>query len=190
VGQGPGGSNYTYGNKPVVYVSWYDSIRFANWLHNGQGSGDTTGNASYPMTDAGSYALSDSPYGTFDQGGNVMEWNEALISSSARGLRGGDWGNGYWLSSVWSFDDPSGEGALNGFRVASIPEPSTLPSSACVRCVRWWEAFLSTRGICNLAAMRSSRRMHKSSLTESLSQLPAFAILMLHWPALPAVAGR
>ena len=26
---------------PVVLVSFYDSIRFANWLHNGQGSGDT-----------------------------------------------------------------------------------------------------------------------------------------------------
>ena len=23
------------------YVTWYDAIRFANWLHNGQGSGDT-----------------------------------------------------------------------------------------------------------------------------------------------------
>jgi formylglycine-generating enzyme required for sulfatase activity len=28
-------------NNPVVFVSWYDSIRFANWLHNGQGSGST-----------------------------------------------------------------------------------------------------------------------------------------------------
>ena len=29
------------GDKPVNYVSWYDAIRFANWLHNGQGTGDT-----------------------------------------------------------------------------------------------------------------------------------------------------
>ena len=28
-------------NNPVVSVSWYDSIRFANWLHNGQGDGNT-----------------------------------------------------------------------------------------------------------------------------------------------------
>ena len=35
-------------NKPVNYVSWYDSIRFANWLHNGQGSGDTE-NGSYTL---------------------------------------------------------------------------------------------------------------------------------------------
>jgi formylglycine-generating enzyme required for sulfatase activity len=26
--------------------------------------------------DVGAYALSDSPYGTFDQGGNAWEWNE------------------------------------------------------------------------------------------------------------------
>jgi formylglycine-generating enzyme required for sulfatase activity len=38
---------YTYapkanmGDKPVNFVSWYDAIRFANWLHNGAGSGDT-----------------------------------------------------------------------------------------------------------------------------------------------------
>ena len=27
-------------NKPVIYVSFYDALRFANWLHNGQGSGE------------------------------------------------------------------------------------------------------------------------------------------------------
>lgn len=29
------------GSAPVIFVSWYDTIRFANWMHNGQGSGDT-----------------------------------------------------------------------------------------------------------------------------------------------------
>ena len=28
-------------NKPVVEVSFYDTLRFANWLNNGQGTGDT-----------------------------------------------------------------------------------------------------------------------------------------------------
>ncbi|MEX2309805.1 MAG: SUMF1/EgtB/PvdO family nonheme iron enzyme [Pirellulales bacterium] len=40
-GGGPGGADYSYGDKPVVFVTWYDSIRFVNWLHNGQASGDT-----------------------------------------------------------------------------------------------------------------------------------------------------
>lgn len=29
------------GDKPVNYVSFYDAIRFANWLHNGAGTGST-----------------------------------------------------------------------------------------------------------------------------------------------------
>jgi hypothetical protein len=28
-------------NEPVSFVSFYDALRFANWLHNGQGRGDT-----------------------------------------------------------------------------------------------------------------------------------------------------
>lgn len=47
------GSKYTIrtnmGNKPVNYVSWYDAARFANWQHNGQGSGST---------ETGAYTLS------------------------------------------------------------------------------------------------------------------------------------
>jgi formylglycine-generating enzyme required for sulfatase activity len=30
-----------WGVKPVNAVSWYDAIRFANWMNNGMGSGDT-----------------------------------------------------------------------------------------------------------------------------------------------------
>jgi sulfatase modifying factor 1 len=28
-------------NHPVNFVTWYDAVRFANWLNNGQGNGDT-----------------------------------------------------------------------------------------------------------------------------------------------------
>jgi sulfatase modifying factor 1 len=42
---GPAGSVYSVipgsGNHPVNYVSWFDSIRFANWLNNGQGTAST-----------------------------------------------------------------------------------------------------------------------------------------------------
>ena len=39
--------SYTYSaipgreNAPVVLVSYFDALRFTNWLHNGQGDGDT-----------------------------------------------------------------------------------------------------------------------------------------------------
>ena len=44
-GDNPSGSRYvvTAGrqNHPAECVTWYDAIRFANWMNNGQGTGDT-----------------------------------------------------------------------------------------------------------------------------------------------------
>ena len=41
-------------NRPVNYVSFWDSLRFANWLHNGQ----PTGRQDASTTEAGAYVLS------------------------------------------------------------------------------------------------------------------------------------
>ena len=45
VDNAPSGSHYTvafgFANFPANYVTWYDAIRFANWMNNGQGNGDT-----------------------------------------------------------------------------------------------------------------------------------------------------
>ena len=76
------------------------------------------------LTDVGAYTLSASPYGTFDQGGNVYEWNEALISGSSRGIRGGSWSNSAGFlpaSDLNDGADPANEFKTVGFRVASIP---------------------------------------------------------------------
>ena len=44
-GDAADGSKYVIkagrGNNPVVFVTPYDAFRFANWLHNGQGDGNT-----------------------------------------------------------------------------------------------------------------------------------------------------
>jgi formylglycine-generating enzyme required for sulfatase activity len=40
-------------------------------------------------TTRGGYTGSASPYSTFDQGGNVYEWNETLFPGARRGSRGG-----------------------------------------------------------------------------------------------------
>jgi len=186
---------------PVNYVSWFDAVRFANWMNNGQGIGDTetgsytllggtatlsngatvTRNAGativltsgdewykaayydpstatyfdYPegsnaqtsctmptgaanhancdvavddLTPVGSYPGSASPYGTFDQGGNVNEWNElSLYSGSYRGIRGGPFDNvPEALAAFTQFiDTPDNEHHNLGFRLLMIPEPST-----------------------------------------------------------------
>ena len=211
VGQGPGGSDYAYDNKPVVFVSFVDAMRFTNWLHNGQDNGDTesgvynvsdgvsesrsanakywipnddewykaayydpnggggigayhdyptstdsrpnnnlpsadtgnsanfydggytTGSSSFPMTDVGAFALSDSPYGTYDQGGNVYEWTETAYSPSFRGrvVRGGSglvrqrFGVAGLHADFRDVYQPALEGDWLGIRVATVPEPST-----------------------------------------------------------------
>jgi formylglycine-generating enzyme required for sulfatase activity len=103
--------------------------------------GYTIGNAFY-RTPVGEFEKSESPYGTFDQGGNVWEWNEALIGS-ARGLRGGTFGYGSdrLLASGRNSGFPSGENAFMGFRVANVPEPGSiimLAGIALTALLYWW----------------------------------------------------
>jgi len=73
------------------------------------------------FTAAGSYPGSAGFYGTFDQGGNVWEWNDAVISGSVRGLRGGSLFDEEFLlrSSFRDAVNPVGESNGTGFRVAS-----------------------------------------------------------------------
>jgi len=86
------------------------------------------------LTDVGAFTNSASFYGTFDQSGNVYQWNDldGLASSgSSRGERGGFWilnDPSYLSSSLSLSDDPSYESYDVGFRLASpvvVPEPST-----------------------------------------------------------------
>jgi formylglycine-generating enzyme required for sulfatase activity len=80
------------------------------------------------LTDVGSYTSALSPYGTFDQGGDVFERNESLINGSFRGLRGGSWFFlvGFLHASSRIDGIPTSQLHHVGFRVASIPEPGTL----------------------------------------------------------------
>jgi formylglycine-generating enzyme required for sulfatase activity len=191
-------------NMPVNWVSFYDALRFANWMNNGQGNGDTEtgaytllgGNATpsngssvirnpgatialtsekewykaayydpstssyfvYPtgtnaqaicasptaiantanclgavgdLTPVGSYTGSASPYGTFDQGGNVWELTEAVYGSegTSRLARGGSFSQffaQFYMTSLYGLA-PSSSSAFSdiGFRLVMVPEPGT-----------------------------------------------------------------
>jgi sulfatase modifying factor 1 len=200
---GPGGTNYAYGDKPVVFTSWYDAARFANWVNNGATAGASTetgaytmasgvsvtrnagatwflptenqwykaaffdgtasiyydyptkssippnnnippndsGNSanyfagsftqdeSYPLTTAGAYVLSKSPYGTADQAGNVWEWTEAFgtnangtTNTSLRIRRGGSFDSDATMikSSFRENKTPTTEIENMGFRLATL----------------------------------------------------------------------
>lgn len=53
------------GNKPIVYISWFDAARFCNWMHNGMGSGST---------ETGAYTLNGAVSGVFTKTINALFW--------------------------------------------------------------------------------------------------------------------
>lgn len=91
---------------------------------------DRTIGSPYYMTEVGEFENSQSPYGTLDQGGNLSEWNETLVSGSSRVLRGGGWD--YYsvtLHASYRLDrNPALEYYYVGFRVANISDP-VIPMS-------------------------------------------------------------
>jgi len=90
-------------------------------------SGFTIGTPYY-RTEVGAHGNSESPYDTFDQGGNVWEWNEAIFTGMFRGMRGGsfDMPHDGLLASSRHPRDPSSEFEYLGFRVSEVPEPATM----------------------------------------------------------------
>ncbi len=134
-GPGVGGYWQQANQSDTVTGNTIGVARSANYFDgNYVGSGTSSFPTANALTDVGAYGLnSDSAYGTNDQGGNVSEWNDAVIFDSFRGLRGGDWTAGppipvvgFYLSSFNRVRySPTNEIGLTGFRVASVPEPSS-----------------------------------------------------------------
>lgn len=98
-------------------------------------------------TDVGAFYNAVSPYGTYDQSGNVDQWNESMIQVGDyqfRGLRGGAYSYvwDHMLASYRGNAHPNGEYSSVGFRVASIaasvPEPSSLALALIAGALLWW----------------------------------------------------
>jgi len=124
------------------------------WDFPNQSNSITTADANYgnpsgTVTDVGAYSGDASHYGTFDQGGNVWEWNDAILFTSNRGLRGGSFGSldATLQSSLRTFDSPAFEFGGIGFRVSSlapIPEPSAY--AAILGCLALAIAIVRRKG--------------------------------------------
>lgn len=93
------------------------------------GSSYTVGQPYY-MTEVGAIVNSSGPYGTFDQGGNVSEWTESVGAyyDYCPIQRGGSWNSpGLQMYASWmSIYSGGGEDNRLGFRVAYVPEPTSL----------------------------------------------------------------
>jgi formylglycine-generating enzyme len=128
-----GGTNSGYWDYPtksdtapsnVGADNYTDPGNHANYWNNVYTIGSP-----YWTTMVGEFENSPSAYGTYDQGGNVWEWNETVINAgSSRGMRGGYWNvsSNYLLASVRYNYYPTSEAWILGFRVASVPEPDSI----------------------------------------------------------------
>ena len=132
MGSGRGGitragseGNYVYetipgrANKPAIFVTWWNAWRFANWLHNGQPTGDPGPST----TEDGAYDLSLAGTGERKPGARVFlpsedEWYKAAYYDPNK-----PGGPGYWDYATASDMAPSPEAP-----------PGTDPNgSACYR---------------------------------------------------------
>lgn len=101
------------------------------------------------VTDVGSYTLAESNYGTFDQGGNVWEWNDNIVGTNERGMVGSSWVNQTknTRSNNGLNSAVTAENSDLGFRVTSlapIPEPSAY--AAIIGCLGLGFAVMRRKG--------------------------------------------
>jgi len=140
---GPGNDDYWFYPMRSDSSPFNEIGALANQANYYAGDYSVTQNPTYSssqnyLTDGGAYSGSASYYGTYDQGGNVIEWLEPQM------LRGGGWnGSGAFFYNLVEMRSTltikvDGQAITSdraivqgdarsymGFRVASVPEPST-----------------------------------------------------------------
>lgn len=111
VRSGSSGS-YTYaavsarGSSPIRHLSWTDTLRFANWMHNGQ----PTGAQNTTTTEDGAYQISQGTAAVRKAGAtwfvpSIDEWYKAAF------YKGGGTNAGYWSYAAKSNTAPTRQAA-------------------------------------------------------------------------------
>lgn len=122
---GPGGKYVVKAgraNNPVTHVSWYDSIRFANWMHNGKGTGSTE-TGSYTLTGgtavpSNAFTITRSAGATFVMPSDD-EWYKAAY------YKGGGTNAGYWTYATQSNTVPTSVAPPGTANSANYKDPVT-----------------------------------------------------------------
>jgi formylglycine-generating enzyme required for sulfatase activity len=120
---------------------WYKAAYYSPTLNGGAGgywpyatlsNSISTAQANYDSSDTTAVGFYPYPsyYATFDQNGNVWDWNESIINGDYRGVRGGSFAyvNGSnEVAAYRAYSPPPWIGNCDvGFRVSEVPEPATL----------------------------------------------------------------
>jgi formylglycine-generating enzyme required for sulfatase activity len=108
-----------------------NQANYNNGVYAVTGSADYVEAQNY-LTDVGAFSDSPSYYGTFDQSGNVYEWNDltGTFIGNGGGVRGGNWFDIWFNLQSSRRSQPAATSDLGyaGFRLAApvaVPEPST-----------------------------------------------------------------
>jgi sulfatase modifying factor 1 len=124
-GTTPAGAN-SAGNRPITYVSWLDAARFANWMHNGQGSGSTETGA-YTLNGGTAFVAknADALYWVPSED----EWFKAAFYNPVLG------GTNYWLVPTTSNTSPgntigAAANQANWLTTGNIYSVTQTPTSA------------------------------------------------------------
>ena len=130
-----GGANAGYWTYATQSNSPPSNVLSSSGTNNANYAAADNGPPNYGFTDytnfltpVGAFAASPGAYGTYDMGGDVWQWNETNYYNNARGLRGGSLAGD--VSALLSgFEDnitPTSVSLDIGFRVADVPEPSSV----------------------------------------------------------------
>jgi len=108
-------------SRPVSHVSWYDCLRFANWLHNGQ----PTGAQNSSTTEDGAYTFSgETTVGARNAGARVWLANENEWYKAAY-YKGGGTSAGYWDYPMQSDAVPTNDAPPGGANSANFADVLT-----------------------------------------------------------------